>query len=322
MKRHGFLSCLSRAVGFLLVLALCLWLLSAAFRPKDNTEEAGMHFLSAHGYLGQPEDSIDVFFLGDSMAYSSYIPLELWRQQGIASYVSAEGGGAMNVGYDLLREIVQYQHPRLVVLEAHMLARETDINDALLSEAARLFSIFQDHDCWKELRLGGLFVPVDYTYTDAHLGYWLNCATKAADPTGYMDPSAEKIGLSPVNRIYFRRLVRLCREEGISLLIVGSPSTENWNMEKHNAVAELADACQVPFLDLCLINDQVGIDWEIDSQDGGDHLNYRGALKVTSYLGDYLTGHYDLPDHREDTDYQHWWDILEAFEQEVARRQK
>ncbi|MGM9538312.1 MAG: hypothetical protein ACI3VN_08275 [Candidatus Onthomonas sp.] len=322
MKRHGFLSCLGRAAGFLLILALCLGVLSTAFRPKDNTEEAGMHFLSAHGYLGQPQDSIDVFFLGDSMAYSSYIPMELWRQQGISSYVAAEGGGAMNVGYDLLREIVQYQHPRLVVLEAHMLARKTDINDALLSEAARLFSIFQDHDGWKTLSPSSLFAPVSYTYTDHHLGYWLNPATRAADPTGYMAPSDDKIDLSPVNRFYFQRFVRLCREEGISLLIVGSPSTENWNMEKHNAVADLADACQVPFLDLGLIEDQVGIDWETDSQDGGDHMNYRGAVKVTTYLGEYLTGHYDLPDHREDEAYQQWWDILEAFEQEVAQRQK
>ena len=110
MKKSGFLSCLGRAVGFLLILALCLQVLSVAFRPKDNRKEAGMHFLSAHGYLGLPEDSVDVFFLGDSMAYSSYIPMELWQQQGITSYVSAEGGGAMNVGYDLLREIIQYQH--------------------------------------------------------------------------------------------------------------------------------------------------------------------------------------------------------------------
>ena len=320
MKKSGFLSCLGRAVGFLLILALCLQVLSAAFRPKDNRKEAGMHFLSAHGYLGLPEDSVDVFFLGDSMAYSSYIPMELWQQQGITSYVSAEGGGAMNVGYDLLQEIIQYQQPRLVVLEAHMLARVTDINDSILSEAARLFSIFQDHDCWKDLTPESLFAPVLYTYTDPHLGYWLNCKSKAADPTGFMAPTDEKADLSPVNRIYFHRLVRLCQREGISLLIVGSPSTENWNMEKHNAVAELADAYQVPFLDLCLLSDEVGIDWSSDSKDRGDHLNYQGATKVTSYLGDYLADHYDLPDHREDAGYEGWWDTLEAFRQDVDSR--
>lgn len=316
MKKDSWRTCLGRAAGFLLLLALCLGLLSDAFRPKDNRTEAGMHFLSAHGYLGLPENSVDVFFLGDSMAYSSYIPMELWQQQGIASYVSAEGGGAMNVGYDLLCELLQYQQPRVVVLEAHTLARVTDINDSILSEAARLFSIFQDHDCWKDLNWSSLFAPVNYTYVDPHLGYWLNPAVEAADPAGFMAPTDEQIDLSPVNRIYFHRLVRLCQQEGISLLIVGSPSTENWNMQKHNAVAELADAYQVPFLDLCL--EETGIDWSCDSQDGGDHLNYTGAVKVSGYLGAYLEAHYDLPDHRGDEAYADWDRCLHDFQAEVS----
>ena len=48
------------------------------------------------------------------------------------------------------------------------------------------------------------------------------------------------------------------------------------------------------------------MDWEEDSRDGGDHLNYYGAVKFSHAFGDFLVQEFDLPDHRQDPAYAAW----------------
>ena len=43
-----------------------------------------------------------------------------------------------------------------------------------------------------------------------------------------------------------------------------------------------------------------------DSRDGGNHLNYSGAKKISTWLGNYLGSQYQLEDHRKDSRYQRW----------------
>ena len=51
--------------------------------------------------------------------------------------------------------------------------------------------------------------------------------------------------------------------------------------------------------------DEIGIDFSTDFADSG-HLNVHGAEKVSVYLADYMTAHFDLPDHRGDAAYSSW----------------
>ena len=46
--------------------------------------------------------------------------------------------------------------------------------------------------------------------------------------------------------------------------------------------------------------------WLTDTRDGGNHLNYNGAKKMTKYLGKYLIENYHLMDHRQDNAYNQW----------------
>ena len=49
-----------------------------------------------------------------------------------------------------------------------------------------------------------------------------------------------------------------------------------------------------------------------DSRDGGNHLNYSGAKKISVWLGDYLAKDYQLEDHRKDSRYQRWQQDVSA----------
>ena len=72
---------------FLLPLTALVVLLGPVFAPKNNTSAAGMLEADPIAILSQPENSIDLLFLGDSEAYSGFVPMELWQDYGTASFV-------------------------------------------------------------------------------------------------------------------------------------------------------------------------------------------------------------------------------------------
>ena len=72
-----------------------------------------------------------------------------------------------------------------------------------------------------------------------------------------------------------------------------------------DAMEALAKKYEVPYLDLNLELKQQ-INWKTDTVDGGKHLNDKGAEKVSVYMGNYMTEHFSLPDHRGESAYSSW----------------
>ena len=59
-------------------------------RPAENNQkEFGQVSEAANGIFGEPGRSLDAIFIGDSEAYSSFSPLQMWEEHGFTSYVSA-----------------------------------------------------------------------------------------------------------------------------------------------------------------------------------------------------------------------------------------
>ena len=67
-----------------------------------------------------------------------------------------------------------------------------------------------------------------------------------------------------------------------------------------------------------LLQQQIPIDWQTDTLDRGDHMNYTGAQKVSAYLGSYLAERELFADKRSDPAFSQWNNSLSAFRSTIA----
>ena len=260
------------------------------------------------------ENSIDVVVIGDSEAYRSIIPPEMYRKYGFTSYVAASPAQKTYQSYDMLEAILERQKPRVCILEPNVLFRDYSIVSSVWPRFERTFPIFKYHNAWK-----GVF-DSDYKYDDLSFdsfkGYRYIDSVKATKNVNYMVQTDSTEPISTSNTNDFRRIYELCKKNDIKLLVLRTPSIKNWNYAKYDAVRQLTEKYKVKFIDLNM-DDSIGIDWTQDTYDKGDHLNYSGAEKVTNFLGAYLNKHYDLPDHRGDKEYASWEKSVEKYLQKI-----
>ena len=71
--------------AFALIVIMLLVGLSYLFMPKNNQLQFGMEDVAANGILGEKPNTIDVLVIGDSEAYSSIIPMQLWQDHGFTA---------------------------------------------------------------------------------------------------------------------------------------------------------------------------------------------------------------------------------------------
>ena len=71
-----------KCISFILILLIILIILSYIAIPKNNSKEFGMENVEANGILGEKDDSIDIYVVGDSESFTSIIPMKLWEDYG------------------------------------------------------------------------------------------------------------------------------------------------------------------------------------------------------------------------------------------------
>ena len=303
---------------FVLILAILLLAVSWVFQPKGNAARDGILDQSANGILGEAEQTIDVLIVGDSETYSSFIPLKIWQDCGITSYVCATPAQKLYYSSEFLQKAFAQQTPKLVILETNAVFRNFTYADVVFHNLEQTFSVFRYHNRWKSLQPKDFTLYVNNTNTDSSKGYSYNTAVSAADTKGYMKPTKKQQRISAKNQRYIEEMQAFCEENGAAFLLVSTPSTKNWNYARHNSIAALAQQMGIPYIDMNLLQKEIPIDWKTDTRDGGDHLNHAGAVKVTDYLTQYLQQTGAFTDKRGDTRYADWEEALAAFNRATA----
>lgn len=308
-----------KTILFLLVFVLLLLVISPVFLPKNNSYEAGIHEEEAKGFLAEPENTIDVLFVGDSETFSAFVPLRIWQQHGITSYVCSTGNQVMYQSYSYLERLLQTQNPKIVILETNALYREYTLADILTHWAEERLPFLRYHDRWKTITPEDWNTPVEFRNIVRDKGYIYRTRAIAADATGHMTPSEEVEPVPMISGLYVEKMQALCQEQGIQLILVSTPSPTNWNIYYHNGVKILTQELGIPYMDMNLMEEEIPIDWQTDTYDGGDHLNYFGACKVTDYMGKYLADSGLFADKREEAVFAGWNDNLAEFIEETEK---
>lgn len=297
----------AKKAAVLLVAFLCLLVVSSVFfksmaiRYPEFVQSRNKPWVNIRN---EKSNSMDVLVLGDSESYTTFSPLEIWEQDGIASFVCGQTGQEVEETYYMLKTAFRSQKPKIVIFETNSMFQPQSaaegIQKMITQTANYYFPVFLLHSMWQNWVMGPEEQQIYYK------GFVVRDTVEPYDGKEYMEKTDRKEEMSKIVRFYMDRIIQMCKDEGCSVILYSAPSPNNYNYAKHNTLTEYAKQNDLDYLDFNLMTDELGIDWEKDSLDNGDHLNVLGAEKLSRYFGSYLKAHYDLEDRREDPEYQSW----------------
>lgn len=305
-----------RVLAFCLILVLVLQMLSWVLMPRNYTQSGGMLNYRARGFYGETENSLDVIAIGNSDLSSAFSPMEIWEQYGMTAYACGEIKQQIDQAVQLLQEVLSCQKPKVVILEVDSLYQESmtgHVLSMLKTGIRHAFPVLEYHDRWKDIRLRDFLGGEQEPWHDIYKGYYYSDDAVPYRGADYMAADAETEQIDAVAIHFLDEFLKICRQQEIEVVMVEMPSANSWNMGRHQAVADYAEQQSVPFIDFNLNMQETGFDWTTDSRDGGNHLNYSGASKISAWLGNYLKTHYELEDHRQDSSYGVWKNDLEEY---------
>lgn len=303
-------------VIFLLGLFLLINLTSLVFQPKNNSQAAGMEDVTANGILGEPEQTIDVLFLTDSVGYCSIIPLQIWRDYGITSYVCGTPAQPLYYTKEFLEKTFREQSPKVVVLEIMPIFKRFEEKEALKNKVEQIFPIFRYHDRWKNpesLFKQEITMKVDYNYIIADKGYRYFTTSDKPLRDGEVIVVPDVAWIPDECKEAVAEIKAFCEKNDAKLIFVSVPNVCTWGYHYYNAMVNLATELEVPYYDLNLMSEEVPIDWARESFDAGEHLNVWGAQKVTAFVGKYLNELGIFEDKRMVKEYEAWNEAQKKF---------
>lgn len=311
--KNGGIQKIIIVVVFVAVLIGSLLLFSFVFKPADNDPNSGMLDWRAKAILAEPANTIDVLILGDSESHCAFSPMCIWEQYGITSYCCGTSMQTLKYSEELLHATFEKHSPKVVILETDRIYKSPILWGWVSSQLIPTFSVLTYHNRWKTMDAKEVGAEPNYTHLCDFKGYTYSSAVVAASASNHMSATSKSQYINLVNRNYIKKMQKFCEEHGAKFVLVSTPSTTNWNMQKHNGVAKLAEQLGIEYIDANLLRDDVPIDWATDSRDGGDHLNDSGAEKVSSYIGKHLVDTGLFVDHRTDDNYAQWNEFLQEF---------
>lgn len=323
--------------GFIIIFFIAFGKVSYILQHKVHDNDTVGSFYNETG------EQMDVLFVGSSHSYRSFSPMALWNQTGIASYNLATPKQSIPCTYYLIKEGIRLQHPKVVVLETYGIryikdydskAKLHEVVDNIPLNATKIemmkdfmsetmgfheqlefaFPIIKYHSRWNALS------PEDITPQKTWIrGFWMEGKIRVQKEPKEV---TEEKKIYAKNIEYLDKIIELCEENNMELVLVQAPMANSDYYKtvcsKMNTLKRYAEDKEIPYITL---DNEIVLDYSIDFMDEG-HLNFIGAEKATEYMGNWLKEHYDLPDHRGETEYAEWEEDYKEYSAAAKKQRK
>ncbi len=299
------------------------------------------------GFYAEPDNTIDAVVIGSSPVYPAIVTPKIYGDTGITMYPLSSNMQRPVAGLYLVKEAQKTQSPQLYIFEMRMytandedllgnMAHTREVTDnmkysinridtinAMVDDKSERLSyyidIFKYHSNWKTLFMWSQIRDYNYEYPDDLKGY---VVYDEVGPTSAVDTSSIT-GERPIQEKQekaLRDLLDYLSANDLEGLFVVLPElmTED-SQKKYNYMESIIESYGYNFLNMNEYYDEIGIDFETDFRDYGNHTNAVGAVKVTDYLEQYLVTNYQfVNDHRLDDSYSSWDEAYELWQEEYS----
>jgi hypothetical protein len=310
------------------LLITCLWFSQRLLMPKYISEIIEGRLISE--YYDNAGGN-DVMFIGDCECYENISPITLWEDYGITSYIRGSAQQLIWQSYYLMEETLKYEKPDVFVFNVlsmkygepqneaynrmsidgmkpsmskwkNVMASMTDEESAI----SYVFPLLRYHSRWNELSAEDVRYMFD-TKKSFHQGYLMRMDVRPVTTYPSKTPLAD-YQLPETCYKYLDKMVKLCEDNGIKLVLMKAPSIYPVWYDKWDAqIVKYADEHGLLYINFLDKLDEAGIDFNTDTYDNGLHLNTPGSEKLAKYFGKILQDTYGLTDHRSEPDTAAVW---------------
>ena len=318
---------LKRTLALLLVLALTLGSVYIIDRVLLLKRYDGVKPMQS--FYAQEPGTVDVLLLGNSHMGVHVDTATLWQEYGISAFALWGGVQPMWNSYHFLMEALKTQTPKAVVLEIGGLSYDWEYADEatqLKNVAGMKLSrnkweavkVTAPQDRWAALMLGLPLYHQRYGEVTAEDFNYFPWSKGLADYKGSFalyghgnfdlgdaDAITEVAEISQKSLDYFNRIISLCRDEEIPLILVKTPTVDLRKYQPYcKAVEQIAEREGLAFYNF----NQMGEETSITGEDFyfDTHLNLAGARKLSRCLAGILQDTVMMTDHRDDGAYASW----------------
>lgn len=317
-------------MGFGIIFFVCSGILKPKYFFASASQSPETEMWKA--FYEEPENSIDVVFLGSSHIYNGVNPIVFYEETGLTGFDLSSSSQDIPTGYFYLKEALEYQTPKYVLLDAYGILNKAFENEAAYKRslddmrwsAVKIEAIRE----WQKYLEGVRILPRIFTIMDYHSrwdslseedfserGFITNrngyCPVFTADESvlhNTFDAHTNEPEIDEVTRRYITKMADLCESNDIKLCLISVPDTE-WTKGDNTAIQKLANELSVPFLDYNTEEffSKIGITDAEDWMNPG-HLNSYGAEKFTTFLAENLYENQILENQIEKNRSQNLWE--------------
>lgn len=335
--------CVIRIIAVVLVIALLVGLQQLVV-PKYMDDILEGSFIEEYY---EETSGHDVIMVGDCEVYENFSPVTLWEEYGITSFIRGSAQQLIWQSYYLLEEALEKETPKVAVFNVLSMKYNTPQQESYnrmtldgMKWSSSKYNAIKASMTEGESMLDYVFpllrfhsritklTKSDFTYylskrKVTHNGYYMRVDSLPVGDTQWTEDEISDYSFGENAWYYLDKMRELCEEKGVKLLLVKAPSVSpKWYDEWEKQVEDYAAEYNLTYINYLELVDELGIDYNTDTYDGGLHMNLSGATKLSVHLGRILSEEMGVPSHLGEEPYASVWAKKVKFYYDMIAAQK